>query len=333
MLYRQIGSDPRARRDVSVLCFGAMLLGTAVDEPTAFALLDRFVAAGGTFIDTSNNYAFWLTGSQGGESEALLGRWRRSRGITDEVVIATKLGARTRRAGTSFEDAARLENVEGLSPAAIRASAQRSRDLLGTARLDLLYAHLDDPSTPLEETVDAFARVVNDGAVGLLGVSNQWTWRVEQARALAARSGLPGYEVLQYHFTYLRPRTDFPGRRSPDGEPGIASGDVLSYLRAHPALTPVVYSPLLRGAYVRDDRPLGVEYEHPGTHARLGALREVARQTSATANQVVLAWLIGGDVPTVPLVSASTPEQLDESLEAVDLELTAEQRMILDAAR
>ena len=91
--YRQIGSDPQTRRDVSVVCFGAMLLGTAVDEPASFALLDRYIAAGGTFLDTANNYAFWLTGSQGGESEAVLGRWRHSRGITDEVVVATKLGA------------------------------------------------------------------------------------------------------------------------------------------------------------------------------------------------------------------------------------------------
>jgi aryl-alcohol dehydrogenase-like predicted oxidoreductase len=192
MRYRQVGSDPRTRRDVSVLCFGAMLLGTAVDEPTAFALLDRFVAAGGTFVDTANNYAFWLTGSQGGESEALLGRWRRSNGISDEVVVATKLGARPRRAGTSFEDAARLENVEGLSAPAIRTSALRSRDALGGGRIDLLYAHLDDPSTPLRETVDAFARLVSDGVVGLLGVSNQWAWRVEQARTLAAQAGVPG---------------------------------------------------------------------------------------------------------------------------------------------
>ena len=333
MRYRQIGEHPETRREVSVLCFGAMLLGTAVDEPTAFALLDRFAAAGGTFIDTANNYAFWLTGSQGGESEVLLGRWRRSRGITDEVVIATKLGGRLRRPGVTFEEAARLDNVEGLSAAAIRGSARRSLEALGMQRLDLLYAHLDDPATPLAETVEAFGALVGEGAIGLLGVSNQWTWRVEEARTLARQSGVRAYEVLQYHFTYLRPRTDFPGRRSPDGEPGIAGGEVLSYLRARPSLAAVAYSPLLRGAYVRDDKPLGPEYDHAGTAARMDALRDVARQTGATLNQVVLAWLMGGDIPMIPLVSASTIAQLDESLEAVDLELTAEQRARLDDAR
>ena len=113
----------------------------------------------------------------------------------------------------------------------------------------------------------------------------------------------------------------------------MPSGDVLSYLRAHPAVTPVVYSPLLRGAYTRDDRPLGPEYDHPGTAARLTALRDVSQHTGATPNQVVLAWLLGGDIPMVPLLSASRIEQLDESLEAVDLELTPEQRQTLDAAR
>src|SRR5215831_3465889 len=99
MEYRTIGTDPKTRREVSVLSLGAMLMGTRTDEPTSFAILDRYVEAGGTFIDTSNNYAFWENGSQGGESESLLGRWRRSRGIGAEIVIATKLGARPRAAG------------------------------------------------------------------------------------------------------------------------------------------------------------------------------------------------------------------------------------------
>src|SRR6202034_1137258 len=94
MKYRTIGADPKTSREVSVLSLGAMLFGTVTDEATSFAILDRYVEAGGTFIDTSDNYAFWINGTQGGESEDLLGRWRRSRGIGDEIVIATKLGAR-----------------------------------------------------------------------------------------------------------------------------------------------------------------------------------------------------------------------------------------------
>jgi aryl-alcohol dehydrogenase-like predicted oxidoreductase len=328
MKYRTIGTDPRTRRAVSVLSLGAMRFGTVTDEPTSFAILDRFVEAGGTFIDTSDNYAFWVNGDQGGQSEELLGRWRRSRGVGNEIVIATKVGARPLAPGTSYTD-----NPEGLSAAVIRESAQRSRERLGVDRLDLLYAHIEDPKTPLRETVEGFAALVAEGTVGLLGVSNHWSWKVERARALAAAARLPGYEVLQYQHSYLRGRTDMSTALSPDGHQGIVGGELLSYLRAEPGLALVAYSPLLNGGYVREEKPLGVEYDHAGTQPRLAALRDVAKQTGATVNQVVLAWLIGGEIPVIPLVGASSVAQLDESLAAVDLDLTPEQRARLDEAQ
>jgi aryl-alcohol dehydrogenase-like predicted oxidoreductase len=328
MKYRTIGTDPRTRREVSVLSLGAMNFGTATDEATSFAILDRYVEAGGTFIDTADNYAFWAGGTQGGESEELLGRWRRSRGVGDEIVIATKRGARPLAPGTGW-----IDNAEGLSAPVIRESAERSLDRLGRGRLDLLYAHVEDPSVPLAETVEAFAGLVAEGIVGLLGVSNHWAWRVERARRLAAAAGLPGYEVLQYHHSYLRPRSDLPGPVSPDGDQGMVSADLLSYLRAEPQLTVVAYSPLLKGHYARQDKSLGPEYDHPGTRARLAALREVAQEVGGTVSQVVLAWLIDGEIPMIPLVGASSVAQLDESLAAVDLKLTAEQRTRLDTAR
>jgi aryl-alcohol dehydrogenase-like predicted oxidoreductase len=331
MKYRTIGTDPKTRREVSVLSLGAHLFGTVTDKAASFAILDRYVQAGGTFVDTSGNYAFWFNGTQGGESEELLGRWRRSRGIGDEIVIATKVGARPLAPGTSYTD-----NAEGLSARVIHESAERSRDRLGMARLDLLYAHIEDPAVPLGETVAAFAALVAEGTVGLLGASNHWAWRVERARSLAAAAGLPGYEVLEYQHSYLRPRADLPGSLSPDGMPSMLGGDLLSYLRAEPQLTMVAYSPLLRGGYVRQDKldaPEFAEYDHPGTPVRLAALREVAKDAGATVNQVVLAWLIGGEIPIIPLVGASSVAQLDESLAAVDLKLTAEQRARLDAAR
>jgi aryl-alcohol dehydrogenase-like predicted oxidoreductase len=330
MKYRTIGTDPTTRREVSVLSLGAMRFGTTTDEATSFAILDRYVAAGGTFIDTSGNYAFWVNGTQGGESEELLGRWRRSRSVSDEIVIATKVGARPLAPGTSYVD-----NAEGLSAQVIRESAERSRRRLGVARLDLLYAHIEDPAVPLAETVAGFGALVAEGTVGLLGVSNHWAWQVERARSLAAAAGLPGYEVLQYQHSYLRPRTDLPGSHSPDGMPGMLGGDLLSYLRAEPQLTMVAYAPLLRGGYVRQDKLDAAEFAefaHPGTPARLAALREVAKDAGATVNQVVLAWLIGAEVPVIPLVGASSVAQLDESLAAVDLELTVEQRARLAEA-
>ncbi|GGQ74770.1 aldo/keto reductase [Kitasatospora griseola] len=328
MRKRTIGTDPRTRREVSVLSLGAMLFGTLTDEATSFAVLDRYVEAGGTFIDTSNNYAYWQDGSQGGISEEVLGRWRASRGITDEVVIATKLGARPKAPGTGF-----IENGEGLSAEVIRASSEASRKRLGVEKLDLLYAHVEDTSVPLAETVQAFGELVEEGTVGLLGVSNHWSWRVERARNLASQAGLPGYEVLQYGHTYLRRRGDWPGLLNQDGDQAAVQGDLITYLKESPELTLVAYSPLLGGGYVRDDKPLGPSFDHAGTPARLAALDAVARETGATRNQVVLAWLLGGELPVIPLVGASSVAQLEESLGALDLELTAEQRALMDAAR
>ncbi|MFC4507349.1 MULTISPECIES: aldo/keto reductase [Streptomyces] len=325
MKYRTIGTDPAHRRDVSVLALGAMLFGSRTDEKTSFAILDRYVEAGGNFVDTSDNYAFWEDGGQGGQSEELLGRWRRSRGVGDEVVVATKVGARPLAPGTSYTD-----NPEGLSAKVIREAAERSRERLGMDRLDLLYAHIDDHTVPQRETVEGFAALVAEGVVGLLGVSNQAVWRVERARALAAAAGLPGYEVLQYAHSHLRPRTDIPDDLFPDGSLGHAGPELLGYLRAEPALTLVAYSPLLKGAYTRQERPLPGDYDHPGTPARLAVLRDVARETGATVNQVVLAWQLGGDLPVVPLAGASSPAQLEENLAAVDLELSPDQRARLD---
>lgn len=321
MQYRTIGTDPATRLEVSVLSLGAMLFGTATDERTAFAILDRYVDAGGTFVDTSNTYAYWFHDTVGGESETVLGNWRRSRGIGDEVVIATKVGAAPRKAGTGY-----IDNPEGLSAAAIRAAVEGSRERLGLDRLPVLYAHVPDPKVELAETVREFGALVTEGAVGLLGVSNHWAWQVERARAIARAEGLPGYELLQYQHSYLRHRTDLPSPLSPDGELGTADGNLLSMVRAERDLTLVAYSPLLGGAYVRSDKPLSAGHDHGSRDARMAALREVAKDTGATVNQVVLAWMIGADVPAIPLVGASSVAQLEESLAATDLHLTADHR-------
>ncbi|MER7680517.1 aldo/keto reductase [Streptomyces sp. NPDC096934] len=327
MKYRSMGAGPEQRREVSVLALGAMLFGSVTDEKTSFAVLDRYAEAGGNFVDTSDNYAFWVDGSQGGQSEELLGRWRRSRGVGDEIVFATKLGARPLAPGTGYTD-----NPEGLSAKAIREACERSRERLGLERIDLLYAHIEDRTVDIRETVEAFGELVAEGAVGLLGASNHAVWRVERARAVAAAAGLPGYEVLQYQHSLLRPRTDLPDELFPDGSLGGATGELLGYLRAEPALTLVAYSPLLRGAYGRTDKPLPPDYDHPGTPPRLAALRAVARETGATPNQVVLAWQLGSELPVIPLVGMSSVAQLEENLAAVDLELTPEQRERLDTA-
>lgn len=327
MRYLTIGTEPARSRQVSQLALGAMLMGTTTNEATSYAILDRYVEAGGTFIDTSNNYAFWVNGTQGGESEQLLGRWLRSRGVDDEITVATKVGGRPPRPAKGLS-----EHLEGLSAQVIKESAARSLEYLGRDRIDVYYAHIFDLVVPLEEQVEAFGALAADGTVGLVGLSNPWAWQIERARTMAAAAGVPGCEVLQHHHTYFRARTDQAGLRSRDGGIGIADGHLLSYLRAEPGLAMVAYSPLLGGGYVRDDKPLGDLYDHAGTRSRRVVLDEVVRETGATANQVVLAWMMGGELPIIPLVGASTVAQLDESLAAADLELSEEQRQRLDQA-
>ena len=331
MRYLTIGAATSSPRRVSAIALGAMRFGTATHEDTAFAILDRFLAAGGTFIDTANNYAWWHDGSRGGQSEELLGRWRATRGLGDEVVIATKVGARPVRPGVAFAE--RMAADEGLSPPAIRAAVRESRRRLGVERLDLLYAHVEDPRTPVADTAAAFGALEAAGEVALLGVSNHRAWRIERARTVAHGTGVGAYEVLQYHHSYLRHRIDLPSPRSAFGDPGVLTPDLCDYMAATPGLVTVAYSPLLAGGYTRPDKAPGEEYAGPGNAARLEALAAVARETGATRNQVVLAWMMGDSLPTIPLVGASSLDQLQESLDAVDLTLSADQRARLDDAR
>jgi len=153
------------------------------------------------------------------------------------------------------------------------------------------------------------------------------------ARAVAHATGVAGHEVLQYHRSYLQHRTDVPSPRSAFGDPGLMTADLLDYVAGEPDLVTVAYSPLLAGGYTRPDKPPGEEYAAAGNAARPQTLLSVARETGATRNQVVLAWLMGGSPPTIPLVGASSVDQLQENLDAVELELSADQRARLDAAR
>jgi aryl-alcohol dehydrogenase-like predicted oxidoreductase len=320
MRHQTLGAGDGLR--VSALCLGALPFGTTVPEDTAFAILDRFVDAGGTFVDTSNNYSFWIPGATGDESETVLGRWLASRGARDRVVLASKVGARPIRPGGG------LDAAEGLSEKVIRAGLEGSLRRLGTDRLDLYYAHVEDRSVPVEETAGTFAKLVGEGAVGALGVSNHPTWRIEQARRTARDHGWPGYTCVQERYSYLRPR---PGVRLPEGGHVHMTDELLDYARSQPDLGLVAYSTLLFGAYTRPDKPLPEHYDHLGTTRRLAVLNEVAAELGATPNQVVLAWLLGGDPPIVPVVGFSSVEQLDECLAGVDLVLDDEIRRRLDA--
>jgi aryl-alcohol dehydrogenase-like predicted oxidoreductase len=289
---------------VSALCLGTMFFGTTVDETTAFAVLDRYYDAGGRFFDTANNYAVWIDQGEGGESEALLGRWMRERGNRDDIFLATKVGG--------WHD-------EGLGAEAIARGIEGSLERLGTDRVDLYYAHVEDRSVPQEETVGAFGELVTAGKALHIGCSNAPAWRIERARGIARAGGGAPYCCVQQRHSYLLPKpgTDL-GRQLP------SSPELLDYC-ADQDVGLLAYSVLLGGAYTRDDRPLPDGYAGPEADARLAVLREVAGETGATPNQVVLAWLLRGTPPVIPLIGASSEEQLAENLGALEVGLSAEQ--------
>jgi aryl-alcohol dehydrogenase-like predicted oxidoreductase len=318
MEQRRIGTGTGV--EVSTLCLGALPFGSLVDEETSMAILDRFVEAGGTFIDTSDNYVCWVEGFEGSESESLLGRWMQRRGNRDQLVLATKVGALPRR----FND---WTELEGLSAGVIQRQARQSLSRLRTDHVDLYYAHVEDRSVPLEETMGAFAGLVADGTVRVLGCSNHATWRVERSRAVARAHGWPGYQVIQQRHTYARPRpgATFGVQRHVDDE-------LLDYVRNEPDLTLLGYSTLMFGAYSRADKAIPVQYDYEGTAKRIRVLHEVARDIGATPNQVVLAWLLGGDPPVIPILGVSSVAQLDECLGAADIKLDDDIRARLDAA-
>ncbi|MFB4420293.1 aldo/keto reductase [Streptomyces sp. QL37] len=321
MLRRRIGGP--GGPEVSALCLGALPFGSTVDERTSFAILDRFVEAGGNLIDTADNYVFWLPGSTGDESETTVGRWLAARNLRDEVVISTKFGGRPTVPGTG------LETAEGLSAPVVRKAAQESLRRLGTDRIDLYWSHIEDRTVPLEETLGALNALVSEGDVGVLGASNHPAWRVEQARAAARRNGWASYSCVQQRYSYLQPRFDVA---LPEAGHVHVTPEMLDYVGSEPDLTLMAYSTLLSGAYAREDKPLSAAYDHPGTAPRLSALHQVASELGATPSQVVLAWLLHGTPPVLPLVGVSSVEQLDELLAAVDLRLEPEQRKRLDEA-
>lgn len=306
---------------VSALCLGCLPFGTTIAEETAYQLADHYFEAGGRFFDTSNNYAFWVNGATGDESETVLGRWLKDRKNRDHVFLATKVGARPTFPGGGFE------NKEGLSAQAIEKAVEGSLTRLGTDYLDLYYAHIDDRQTPLEETLAAFDRLVKAGKVRAIGCSNIATWRIEQARNISHINSWTAYCCVQQRHTYLRPRlgADF-------GIQVAINDELLDYGKVHNDFSLLAYSPLLSGAYTRKEVALPEEYRSSDAEARLRALATVAREVDATPNQVVLAWMMQATPAILPLIAASTTKQLNENLEALHVHLTQEHIAFLNNA-
>lgn len=290
------------------LVLGGNVFGWTVSGEEAFRILDRFAEAGGTLVDTADVYSSWVPDHRGGESETLIGEWLRRGGA--KVGVATKVG---------YHD--------GLSAEVIEAACDASLQRLGIERIDLYYAHKDDPDTPLEQTLEAFDRLIRAGKVRAIGASNYGAERLAEALAISEREGLARYTVLQPEYNLMR-RDRYEGAlqqlcvvRHIGVLPyfGLASGFLTGKYRSKADL----------GKSVRGGR-MGDYLDARGL-AMLAALDQVAAEAGATPAQVALAWLAAQPGVTAPIASATTLAQLEELLGVMALELSPAQIQMLDA--
>jgi aryl-alcohol dehydrogenase-like predicted oxidoreductase len=305
----------RSGLEVPPVIFGGNVFGWTVDKSASFRLLDALVEAGLNAIDTADVYSAWVPGHTGGESETIIGEWLKARGRQD-VVILTKIGMEMPGRG------------QGLSAAWIARAVEASLMRLGTDVIDLYQAHKDDETTPLEETLGAFARLIEQGKVRAIGASNYSAPRLQAALATSARLGLPRYESLQPQYNLM--------------ERGIEA-DLLPLCREH-GLGVIPYyalaSGFLTGKYrseadlaksVRGARSAGKYLNARGLRV-LAGLDAVASRLHVTPAQVALAWQIARPGITAPIASATTPEQLRDLVKAATLALDREAVEALDEA-
>jgi aryl-alcohol dehydrogenase-like predicted oxidoreductase len=301
---RQLG---KSGIHVAPLALGTNVFGWNVDEATSFAVLDAFVDAGLDLIDTADSYSAWAPGNQGGESETIIGKWLAKSGKRDQVVIATKVGKWTRH--------------KGLAPATIQAAAEESLRRLQVDAIDVYFAHEDDPSVPLADTLGAFARLIEQGKVRAIGASNYGAARLTEALDLSANTGLPRYEVLQPEYNLVS-RKEYEAALEPlirERQIGVISYYSLA-------------SGFLTGKY-RNEDDLGKSAARAGAVGKylnghglrvLAALDDIAHRLSATPAQVALAWLIARDGISAPIASATSVAQVTELAGATKLKLSAE---------
>ncbi len=295
--------------ELAPLVLGGNVFGWTADRDASFAVLDAFVAGGGTMIDTADVYSAWVPGHRGGESETMIGEWLKASGKRDHVLIATKVGMMPGDGG------------EKLAPSRIAAAADASLKRLGTDRIDLYYAHQDDENVPQEDVLAAFGKLVDAGKVRVIGASNFHAARLKSAVDIGkAADNLPRYHVLQPEYNLVS-RDKFEGelqdyciQENIGVLPyyGLASGFLTGKYRSKDDL----------GKSARGSRM--TELLDGKGHAMLTAMDRIAEETGATLAQIALAWLIAQPGVTAPIASATSVDQLEESMGALTLELTRE---------
>ncbi|NQD80557.1 aldo/keto reductase [Pseudomonas sp. CrR14] len=300
---------------VSPIAFGGNVFGWTLDEAQSFTMLDAIVDSGLDFIDTADMYSAWAPGHQGGESEAIIGKWLKRSGKRERIVLATKVGMEMGNGD------------KGLKAAYIQKAVEDSLKRLQTDYIDLYQAHQDDADTPLEETLGAFSRLIEQGKVRVIGASNYSGERLREAHQVAQRLGVPHYQSLQPHYNLHERKTYEEDLEPVVQELGIG---VISYFS--------LASGFLTGKYrTRDDitgaRARMVErYMDERGVTILSALDEVAAARDATPAQVALAWLIARPSITAPIASATSSKQLADLVAATHLQLSEDEVTMLNQA-
>jgi aryl-alcohol dehydrogenase-like predicted oxidoreductase len=306
----------RSGLEVAPLAFGGNVFGWTVEPGVAFRLLDAFVEAGLILVDTADVYSKWAPGNKGGESETIIGQWlAQGGGRRERVLVATKVGME-------------MPAGKGLSRRHIVASVEGSLKRLQTDRIDLYQSHNEDPETPLEETLEAYAELIRSGKVRAIGCSNHAADTLSKALAVSRERGIPRYESLQPMYN-LYARADFEAKLGPLCE--AESVGVISYYPLASGFLTGKY----RGEADLAQSPRGnavKKYLNDRGFRILAALDEVAKRLHAKPSQVAIAWLIAQPAVTAPIASATTPAQLRELIGAVDLSLDADALAVLDRA-
>jgi aryl-alcohol dehydrogenase-like predicted oxidoreductase len=296
--------------------FGGNVFGWTADEATSFKLLDACMDAGLNAIDTADVYSVWARGHQGGESEIVIGNWLKKRGKRDDVIIATKVGAQMG------------SGDKGLSRAWIMKEVDASLKRLQTDVIDLYQAHRDDPETPQEETMQAFADLVKAGKVRVLGASNFTADRLKSALEVSKAHNWPRYESLQPHYNLVE-RPAYEAELEP-----VCKAEQIGVINYY-----ALAAGFLTGKY-RSEADLGKsprgggvkKYLNGRGFAVLKALDQIAASHKATPAQVALAWLIARPSVTAPIASATSVDQLQDIIKASQLKLSAPEIAALDAA-
>ncbi|WP_250482934.1 aldo/keto reductase [Caballeronia sp. GaOx3] len=299
---------------IAPLVFGGNVFGWTADERTSFSILDAFVDHGLNFIDTADVYSAWVEGHQGGESETIIGKWFKESGKRHRVVLATKVG--------------KLGTRAGLMAANIAAAVDDSLRRLKTDYIDVYFSHYDDENTPLDQTLDAYQKLIKAGKVRVIGASNYTGERLDTALAIAKESGLPAYQILQPEYN-LYDREGYETGLEPVAEQhkiavvpyyGLASGFLSGKYRSKEDTRLKA-----RGSRVE-------KYLNARGFRILDALDEVAKRNDTTPATVALAWMIARPSVTAPIASATSVAQLESLAAATRLQLATDDIQLLDEA-